>query len=221
MDVLDAMHSRASTRAFLDKPVPRETVGAILEAARFAPSGVNHQPWRVAVVTGQTKANLSAALLAARVNNEPERADYPYYAKTWEEPYKARRLACGLALYTALGIKREDAERKIKSWNLNYSFFGAPVGLLFFIDRHLEKGSWIDTGMFIQNVMLAALKFNLATCPQASIAEYPDLARKILNVPDTRLLVCGMALGFPDKTAAVNRYRTNREEVKNFTDWYS
>lgn len=220
MDVLDVMKQRASTRAFLDKPVDRATVEAILEVARWAPSGTNAQPWEVVVVTGKIKQKISAALLSERIARHPENPDYAYYPKQWSEPYKSRRVACGLALYQAMKIGREDKDARLKAWNNNYSFFGAPMGLLFFLDRSLEKGSWIDMGMFIENVMLAAIGHGLATCPQASIAEYPDIVRKLVNAPDTRALVCGMALGYPDTAAPVNNYRTAREPVSNFTTWH-
>jgi len=194
-------------------------VEAILEAARWAPSGTNAQPWQVVVVTGTTKANISAALLAERVAEHEENPDYAYYPTQWNEPYKSRRKACGLALYQALGIGRDDKNARIKAWNNNYSFFGAPVGLLFFLDRTLEKGSWMDMGMFLENVMLAAMGFGLATCPQAAIAEYPDIVRKLAKVSDANALVCGMALGYPDTAAPVNNYRTARETVATFTTW--
>ena len=220
MEVLEAIHRRASTRAYLEKPVDRATIESILEAARWAPSGTNAQPWQVAVVTGETKRRLSEALLAERKAGHPENPDYSYYPKQWNEPYKSRRVACGLALYQALKIGRDDKDARLKAWNNNYSFFGAPVGLLFFLDRSLEKGSWVDMGMFIENVMLAAIGYGLATCPQASIAEYPDIARGLLNVPPARALVCGMSLGYPDTEAPVNNYRTAREIVANFTAWH-
>jgi nitroreductase len=220
MEVLEAMHRRASTRAYLDKPVDRATIESILEAARWAPSGTNAQPWQVAVVVGETKRRLSEALLAERKAGNPENPDYSYYPKQWNEPYKSRRVACGLALYQALKIGRDDKDARLKSWNNNYHFFGAPVGLFFFLDRSLEKGSWVDMGMFIENVMLAALSFGLATCPQAALAEYPDIVRRLLNVPDTRALLCGMALGYPDSAAPVNNYRTAREPVAGFTAWH-
>ncbi|MHB8667816.1 MAG: nitroreductase [Burkholderiales bacterium] len=220
MDILEALRRRASTRAYLDKPVERATIEAILDTARWAPSGADIQPWHVAVVTGPIKQRLSAALLAARLAGERERPDYQYYPLRWHDPYKARRIACGLALYQALKIGRDDKDARLKAWNSNYHFFGAPAGLLFFLDRSLEKGSWVDMGMFIENVMLAALGLGLATCPQASIAEYPDIARKLLDVPDSRLLVCGMALGYPDAAAPVNNYRTAREPVAGFTSWH-
>lgn len=220
MDVLEAMRGRQSTRAFLDQPVARATIEAILEAARWAPSGVNTQPWQVVVVTGVTKQRLSEALLAARVRGEPERPDYDYYPTRWDEPYKSRRRASGLALYQALQIGKDDSDARLKAWNNNYRFFGAPAGLLFFVDRTLSRGSWVDMGMFIQNVMLAARDFGLATCPQASLAEYPDIVRGMLDVPDSRALICGMALGYADTNAPVNRYRTVREPVSAFAMWH-
>lgn len=220
MDVLDAMRGRRSTRAFLDRPVARAVIESILDAARWAPSGVNAQPWQVAVVTGAIKDRISTALLAARQKREPERPDYDYYPKEWVEPYKSRRKATGLALYAALQIGKDDPQARMKAWNNNYRFFGAPTGLLFFVDRALAQGAWVDMGMFIDNVMLAARGHGLETCPQASLAEYPDLVRGILGVPETRALICGMALGYADATHPVNQYRTTRGPVESFTSWY-
>jgi nitroreductase len=220
MDVIESITQRASTRAFLDEPVAPETVDAILDAARWAPSGANTQPWRVAVVSGSTQRSIGDAIIEARDAGLQENPDYTYYPGEWFEPYKSRRLDCGLALYGALGIRREDKERRKAAWYDNYRFFGAPVGLLFFLERQLSKGSWVDMGMFIQNVMLAAMAHQLATCPQASLAEYPDIVRDILGVPDSLALVCGMALGYPDRSAPVNNYRTTREPVSAFTSWY-
>ena len=220
MDILEAMHGRRATRAFLDKPVARDTVEKILEAARWAPSGVNIQPWQVAVVSGATKARLSEAMLAARTAGEPDRSDYTYYPKQWDEPYKDRRKVCGITMYKAMKIGKDDADARIKAWNANYTSFGAPVALFFFVDRSLSQGAWLDCGMFIENVMLAARAFGLDTCPQAALAEYPDLVRNMLGVPDTRALICGMALGFADTSAAVNSYRLERVAVNEFTKWF-
>jgi nitroreductase len=220
MDVLDAMRGRQSTRAYLDQAVTRATIESILEAARWAPSGVNAQPWQVAVVRGAVKERISTALLAARQHSEPERPDYAYYPKEWVEPYKSRRKATGFALYAALNIGKDDPSARLTAWNNNYHFFGAPAGLFFFVDKALSQGAWVDMGMFIGNVMLAARGHGLETCPQASLAEYPDIVRRILNIPDTRALICGMALGYADAGAPVNRYRTEREPVSVFTTWH-
>lgn len=220
MDIIRAITSRASTRAFLDRTVSQDMVDAILDTARWAPSGVNTQPWQVMAVSGTTKQRLSDAILAARAAGVEPDPDYHYYPTQWDEPYKTRRFECGMALYGALDIRREDKQRRLEVWEANYRFFDAPVGLLFFIDRRMEKGSWVDMGMFIQNVMLAALAQGLATCPQASLAEYPATVRSTLELTDDLALICGMALGFPDPDAPVNQYRTSREPVSSFCRWY-
>lgn len=220
MNVIDAIRNRFSTRAFLDRDVEREKIEAILDAARFAPSGVNTQPWQVAVLTGAIKQELGDALGALKEQGEEHRPDYLYYPESWFPPYKARRYACGMALYGALNIQRDEIEKRKAIWLRNYHFFGAPVGLIFSIDAGLGVGSYMDYGMFLQNIMLAAQEHGLATCPQASLAEYPDVVRNVLNLPEEKLIVCGMALGYPDMEAAVNSYRTEREPVEEFTTWY-
>ena len=220
MDIIEAITSRWSCRAFLDKPVSPDDIRKILDTARWAPSGTNTQPWQVAVVTGKTKQKITDALIQARQDKLPEHPDYGYYPAQWREPYKSRRKTTGLALYGALGIKKDDPGGRMKAWNNNYHFFGAPAGLLFFIDEDLNKGSWLDMGMFMQNTMLAARGLGLATCPQFSLAEYPDIVRDILAIADGKLLVAGMSLGYPDTQHPVNNYRLEREPVDSFTGWY-
>lgn len=221
MEIQEAIRGRRSTRAYLDREVPEKTLRAILETARWAPSGVNIQPWRVAVVQGATKERLSEGIIDARQSGAEENPDYRYYPEQWHEPYKGRRKACGLALYGALGIGRDDKERMKESWDNNYRFFGAPVGLFFFMERQVGQGAWLDMGMFIQSVMLAARAHGLDSCPQASLADYPDIVRGILGIDDEWLLLCGLSLGYADPDAEVNRYRTEREEIDTFTQWYS
>ncbi len=220
MDVIEAIKARASTRAFLNREVDRATVDSILDAARWAPSGVNTQPWQVIALSGATKQAIGEAIISARAEGVQPDPDYRYYPSRWAEPYKTRRYQCGMALYGALDIQRDDKQRRREVWEANYRFFDAPMGLLFLLDRNLEKGSWVDMGMFVQNVMLAALGHGLATCPQASLAEYPGLVRKLLGLTDELALVCGMSLGFPDPEAPVNGYRTTREAVASFRRWY-
>lgn len=215
--MLNLIKNRHSTRAFLDKPVTIDNIHTILDAARFAPSGVNTQPWSVVVVTKAMIQQIGDAITTAREAGVPENPDYHYYPTEWVEPYKARRKACGLALYSAVNIGLNEPEKRKVQWYKNYYFFGAPVGLLFFLDAKLQKGSWVDMGMFIQNIMLAARMLDLETCPQASLAEYPDIVRKIVNVSQEKALLCGMALGFEDKTHPINQYRTTREPVESFT----
>jgi nitroreductase len=221
MNILDAIKTRASTRAFLDRAVDNTIIEQILDAARWAPSGTNTQPWNVAVVSGERKQQLCEALAVAHQAGQERNPDYRYYPEQWFEPYQSRRFACGMALYQCLGIAREDKAQRQKVWQLNYHAFGAPSILLFFIDRNLEQGSWFDYGMFFENVMLAALEYGLATCAQAALAEYPDIVRT--NLGDEyhdKLLISGMALGYPDKTATINAYRTERNSVEDFTRWF-
>ncbi len=220
MNVAEALRNRQSIRAYLDRPVPRETVQSILDTARWAPSSVNSQPWRVSVLTGKTREELGRRIIAAREAGEEERPDYRYYPEKWEEPYRSRRRACGLALYRAAGVGREDRERQKALWYANYRFFDAPVGLLFWLDRRMPQGAWIDLGIFLQSIMLTAVDAGLGTCPQASLAEFPDIARELLGVSDQYVLACGMALGWPDPHHPLNNYRTEREPVEAFTTWY-
>ena len=217
MDVLEAIPGRKSTRAFLNKPVNLQSIQTILDVARFAPSGVNTQPWHVIAVTNEYITQIGDRITEARDAGIPENPDYQYYPTTWLEPYKSRRKACGLALYSAINIDIEETEKRKAQWYLNYYFFGAPVGLLFFLDAALEKGSWVDMGMFIQNVMLAARGLGLETCPEASLAEYPDIVRNIVGVSKDKFLICGMAVGYADYSHPINQYRTTREPVGSFT----
>lgn len=220
MNIITVMKTRKSCRAFLDRDVDADKIRAVLDAARWAPSGVNMQPWRVAVVRGETKRTISDAIIAARKAGQVENPDYQYYPGEWFEPYKSRRKVTGLALYGALQIGREDSRARTEAWYNNYRFFGAPVGLLVFLDRRLGQGSWVDIGIFLQNLMLAAESEGLATCPQASLAEYPDIVRGSLGIGDEMVLVCGLSLGYADPDAAVNGYRTPREPVDAFTTWH-
>ncbi len=220
MDVMEAIKGRASTRAFLDTPVSQETVRTILDAARWAPSGANTQPWQVAVATGEVKQRIGDAIVAAVNQRQKPNPDYHYYANRIPEPYRSRKVACGKALYGALGIERSDKERRKEQWLKNYHGFGAPLELFVFLEDFLEKGSCVDLGMFLQNIMLAARGCGLETCPQAAMAEFPDIVRGTLGLPKTLKLVCGIAVGYPDRTAPVNHYRTEREPVDAFTKWF-
>jgi nitroreductase len=220
MNVRDALRKRKSVRAFLNKAVEREKINAILNAARHAPSGVNTQPWKVAVVLGETKQKLQSKIEAAFRNGDKGKADYSYYPEQWVEPYRSRRIQCGIQMYTTLDIKREDKEKQLNQWAKNYRSFDAPVMLLFFMDKHLETGSYMDYGMFLQSIMLAAVEQGLATCPQASLADYPEIIKSTLGYPSDEVLLCGMALGYEDAQDPVNSYRTPREQVESFARYF-
>jgi len=220
MNVLEALRHRKSTRAFLSTPVDQEKIIAILQAARHAPSGTNAQPWQVAVVSGKKKAELDHAMEKAFRESGPGTMDYHYYPLEWHEPFKKRRVTCGAQLYSALNIERQDKERRLEQWVANYRAFDAPVVLFFFLDPVMQKGSFLDFGMFIQSVMLAAVEEGLATCPQAALGQYPALVKDFLGYSRETILICGMALGYEDKKAPVNNYRTEREEVEVFTRFF-
>ncbi len=221
MNVSDALKQRKSVRAYMDKPVEDEKIHAILDAARYAPSGTNTQPWQVAVVTGESKLRLQEKIEAAFRSGDRGKADYDYYPNEWISPYKDRRKECGLLMYSTLGITREDTEQQQDQWAANYRCFDAPVMLLFFIDKIMERGSYMDYGMFLQSLMLMAEEQGLATCPQASLADFPHIIKPELGYDDDTVLLCGIALGYEDKNARVNSYRTSRLEVDEFTKFYT
>jgi nitroreductase len=220
MNVAEALVARKSVRAFTDDMVSKEKITELLTLAGCAPSGVNTQPWRVAVITGEVKQRLQEKMVAAAEAGEKSSIAYQYYPVTWREPYKSRRKACGLLMYSTLQITREDTERQQQQWFANYRAFDAPVMLLFFIDKDLAEGSYIDYGMFLQSLMLAAVGQGLATCPQAALAEYPHIVKEVLGYDDSTTLLCGIALGYEDETALVNSYRTSREDVSTFTQFF-
>ncbi len=220
MNVTEAILQRKSTRAFLKKNVENDKVLRILDIARHSPSGANTQPWQVAVISGNSKMKLQSLMEEAFHSGFPSEKDYHYYPENWVSPYNKRRTNCGMQLYTALNIERQDKELRKEQWKANYRAFDAPVMLLFFINSCLATGSYIDYGMFLQSLMLAAVDEGLATCPQAALAEYPDIVRNFLGYNENMLLLCGMALGYEDTQAPVNSYRTPREPVESFTKFY-
>ena len=221
MNVIEALETRKSTRAFLNQAVEPEKINTILNAARHAPSGTNTQPWQVSVLMGESKQKLQKKIEAAFRSGDYGKADYSYYPEQWESPYKERRKECGLLLYSTLKIQRDDKERQMEQWAANYRAFDAPVLMLFFMDGILDKGSYMDYGMFLQSLMLMAVDQGLATCSQASLADYPAIIKPELGYADDTVLLCGMALGYEDKDALVNRYRTPRESVDSFTKYFN
>lgn len=220
MDVGKALRQRKSVRAFLEKEVDRGVIEQLLDAARHAPSGVNTQPWQVAVVMGEAKQRLQSELEEAYRSGTPAAMDYQYYPETWSGVYRERRKACGLQLYSAMRIGREERQRQADQWAANYRAFDAPAMLLFFMDGEMGTGSFLDYGMFLQSLMLAAVEAGLATCPQAALGEYPAVVKKTLGYPDNTILIGGMALGYEDEDAAANSYRTPREAVAAFTRFF-
>ena len=222
LDVAQALLARKSVRAFLDKPVAQADIETILSYARHAPSGTNTQPWNVAVVSGVAKQNLDGLLIEQFRNGIKSQMEYNYYPVEKLPPQlNARRVACGMQMFETLGIKREDMDKRMAQWGKNYSAFGAPVALYFFADSVLEKGSFMDYGMFLQSVMLMATAMGLATCPQAALAEQPQVVKSFLGYEQNLVLLCGIALGYEDTGDIINSYRTPREKVATFTKFFS
>jgi nitroreductase len=217
-----AIVSRRSIRAFLPTPVARDDIEAILAVAARAPSGTNTQPWNVHVLTGAAKADLSQRVLAAHA--DPAVAarhteEYAYYPRQWTSPFIERRRKVGWDLYALLGLTREDKAGMARQHGRNYQFFDAPVGLIFTIDRGLEQGSWLDYGMFLQNIMVAARGRGLDTCPQAAFAQYHAIIEDVLRLPANQMVVCGMALGFADPDKIENTLVTEREPLAGFVSF--
>ena len=209
----EVMKGRYSCRAFLPAPVPKDVLKDILSIASRAPSGTNIQPWKVWVLTGETKRRVSERLLATF--DDPEEVSthsepYQYYPKQWVQPYIDRRRKVGLGLYSLLGIQKGDALRMHEQHARNYKFFDAPVGLIFTVDTIMEQGSWLDYGMFLQNIMLAAKARGLDTCPQAALIQFHRVIREELEIPDSESVICGMSLGYADPDAIENALRTER-----------
>ena len=219
MTVEEAITGRRSIRAFLPKPVPREMIDRILRISARAPSGSNIQPWKVWVLEGEVKAALSRALIAEHEAGVEGTWPYAYYPRQWREPYLARRRACGFGLYAKVGIGKGDTAAMKEQHGRNFLFFDAPVGLLFTIDNDMEIGSWLDYGMFLQSIMVAAREFGLETCPQAAFAPRHQTIRRLVGIPDNEVLVCGIALGYADWSAKVNEFTPDRLKLEEFVQY--
>lgn len=215
-----AIASRRSLRRFLPTPVPREVIAAMLDAAARAPSGTNMQPWRGYVLVGAAKDELCAAVQAAFDAEEPgHRQEVQYYPNEFFEPYLSRRRKVGWELYGLLGIARGENAKMKAQHRRNFQFFDAPVGMVFTIHRDLATGSWLDYGMFLENVMVAARGRGLDTCAQAAWTHYHGVIRRVLGLAEEEVVVCGMALGFADPDAPENQLVTERTGSDRFMSW--
>ncbi len=219
--VEEALLSRRSVRAFKSDPVPRALVEEVLALASRAPSGTNVQPWRVRVLAGEVRDRLSRAMLEA-YESQGEAGftpPYNYYPVKWRDPYLARRRKVGWDLYGILGLARENKEGMARQHARNFKFFDAPVALIFTMDADMELGSWLDYGMFLENVMLGARGKGLDTCPQAAIANAHKVLRAELQIPESENIVCGMSLGYARPDAIENGLVTVREPVSGFAQF--
>ena len=219
MHAEDALITRRSIRAFRPDPVPEALMRRILEAARWAPSGSNIQPWKIHVLNGESRQNYTDALLAAEQNGEAAEMEYNYYAPEWREPFLARRRACGFGLYGAMSVSRDDKAARREAFLGNYKFFGAGTGLLFWIPSDLEHGSWIDYVTFIQSISIAARGWRLSTIAQGALGEFPHVAHRMFDIGGDYKLIGGMSIGWPDEDAPVNLFQPERLEIDEFTTW--
>jgi nitroreductase len=215
MNVTDAVMGRRSIRAFLDTPVPDDTIRTLLERSARAPSGGNVQPWRVYVVNGESTDRL-LELLADRPLDRPEYEIYP--PDLWE-PYRTNRFQVGEAMYAKLGIPREDRAARLAHLGRNYRFFDAPAAFFCFVDRRMGPPQWSDLGMFLQTFMLLAREQGLETCPQEAWANRAATIHEFVGAPDEEMLFCGMAIGYADWEAPVNGLVSDRMPLSEWAQW--
>ena len=221
-----AITSRMSVRSFTQQTVDREAIEQILQVASRAPSGTNCQPWKVYVLQGASRSTLVEQVCATHdaIRANPALAaeyaeEYDYYPQRWVSPYIDRRRENGWGLYGLLGIGKADKDKMHQQHQRNYHFFDAPVGLMFTIDRVMGRGSLVDYGSFLQNIMVAACGHGLHTCPQAAWNGFSKIILPHIGAGPDEMLVCGMALGYADETAVVNTFHTPRVPVQDFTTW--
>ncbi len=216
MDVLEAIQTRKSVRAFKPDPVPSETLSELLEIAQRAPSGTNTQPWHTYVCTGEVQAAITTDVLEmAQAGTGKGYEDFDYYPATWKDVHNNRRRAVGWSLYSLVGVEKGDREGSARQAMRNFLFFDAPVGIFVTVDSYLRLGSWADAGMYIQSIMLAAKGLGLDTCPQAAWIPYQEPVRNHLGIPEDQALVTGMSLGFADPDKIENTLVSEREPVEN------
>ena len=212
----DVVKSRKSIRAYLDKDVDRKIVEDILRLSSRAPSGANIQAWQVIVLHNEALKKLGQKLFDMSVSGIKEECEYQFYPRSWREPYLARRRKVGWDLYRALGIARSERSKIERQQAKNFMFFGAPVGLIFTMDRDMELGSWLDLGCFIQTIALVARSFGLDSCIQAAFSEYHKTISDELQIPPERQVICGLALGYRDEKAPENNFPTERVPLEDF-----
>ncbi|MCB2072396.1 MAG: nitroreductase [Novosphingobium sp.] len=215
MKVTEAVQTRHSVRAFLGKPVDETDLRDILEIAARAPSGGNLQPWQVYALTGAALAELKATVKDKLERGERESGDYVIYPPKLWEPLRSRRREAGALRYAALGVGREENGEALLE-DMNFGFFGAPVGLFFCLDRRVGPPQWSDLGMYMQTLMLLAVERGLATCPQEIWSVWPQTVARVTGMPEELLLFAGMSLGYEDTSSPMNSYRTEREPLESF-----
>ena len=215
----DIFRARRSTRAFRPDPLPRQVVADILADARRAPSGANLQPGRFVALAGPALEDLKATLAAAIAEKRPQVAEYSYFPVPMPAHLKARQREAGYALYSALGIARRDVAGRRAQFARNYAFFDAPVGIVVTVEREMGKGCYMDLGMALMGLLLAAEARGVASCGIGALASYGDLVHEALGLPGDELVVCGVALGLPDPDHPANTVRTSRLTLEEFAEF--
>ena len=216
-DLTEILAQRRSIRAYTNDRVERATLERICTAARRAPSGANLQPGKFHILTGPALCSLTDRLATAQASGEPISTEYSYFPDKMPADLKGRQRRAGYALYQALGIERRDTEGRRAQFAKNYAFFGAPVGVVVTIERSMGKGCFMDLGMAIMTFLLSAEDEGLGTSGIGALANYGPIVHEHLGLPDNELVVCGIALGLPDKGARVNHFRTERCSLAEFT----
>jgi nitroreductase len=211
--------TRRSIRAFRPDPLPRALIEALLTTARTAPSGANLQPGRFTVLAGAPLEALKTALVAASLSGRPPVSEYGWFPDPMPDGLKARQRATGYALYQALCIKRRDLAARANQFRANFQFFDAPVGIVVTLDRSFGPGGFLDLGMCLQTLLLAAEDAGLAACGIGALANHADVIHEKLGLPASEMVICGVALGVPDLDAPVNTYRTTRAKLAAFTEF--
>jgi len=213
MEVSEAVNSRQSIRAFTDQEVSDELIQRLLEKSARAASGGNLQPWKIFIINNETMINF----LKFQENwTDPETPAYDIYPENLTEPYKTSRYEVGAEMYSILDIDRDNKEGRFKQMLENFKFFGAPSAFFCFVDRQMGRPQWSDLGMFLQNFMLLAKEAGLDTCPQEAWAIKQESVTAFVKAPDELMLFCGMAIGYKDDKAKINKLRTQR---RSFKDW--
>jgi nitroreductase len=218
VDVIEAIHSRRSVRAFRPDPVPREVLQAIMKAALRAPSWENTQPWEFAVLGGDVMKNVKDALAAMGRAGEKPRLDFPWPKFTG--PYMDRLKVDGRRLVSELGLPKGDRDA-MRWWRMSMRmFFNAPDGVVMYMDASLSQWSLVDMGIAAENLMLAAWHHGVGTCALAAAVAYPDVLRSLLNLPESKRMVLGIAMGYPDSSSPAATFRSSREPVEALVTWH-
>lgn len=224
MDVVKCVLGRKSIRAFKPNPVPKELLARILDEARRCTSAANTQPWEFAVFGGQVMEEMRKAYRERFLSKVAPNPDRPYDPSVWPEPYRSRREETGRRLYLPMGMERDERELRRQFYLRGYTFFGAPNGIIIYIDSALLNPllAWpiLDVGGVLQTVLLLAHNYGLGGCVQAQMVSYPDVIRSLMNIPSSKKIVIGVSIGYPEEDDAINKYVSERAPLEEMVTWH-